>query len=75
MIRGVNGPPVRLIDTESGTPHIDHRFNGKGHAGDKEHARALMSDIADPGILVKGKTDAVPPDFSDHAVSVGGGVS
>ena len=70
IVNGVYGPAIVLINIEIGTPLIDHGFDGKHHAGNKNHFAPLRGDIADKRFFVEFQSDPMAADLFYNGVTV-----
>ena len=70
IVNGVYGPAIVFINIEIGTPLIDHRFDGKHHAGNKNHFAPLRGDIADKRFFVEFQSDPMAADLFYNGVTV-----
>ena len=70
----VDGPAVALIAENFLASHINHRLDGKDHAGNHEHFRARLGDIADPGFFVELDANAMAADLPHNTVAIFKGV-
>ena len=58
------------IDKHAPSTHINHRLNGKHHAGHQQHARAAIAVVVDLGLLVELQANAVTCQVLHDAIAI-----